>query len=307
MPPKSKRVLRGSASKKQRQEILSLATGSSPHQGTRTKKSMEKQAKSSGESSSDDNSTGTNAPVIMTTPFDAKLEHLLTNYLSAAGADHHIRKAFIHEQIFTFDDFTDGCTAENIKTFQRDDVNNNLVQAFSNVKLTMITNARLYYKFLMDDGQETLAEDPSSWVKSDFRKWKTIPRGTATQPATPAASATQVASNTTAPAPPSTTKLEDDALLTWRKSRQDVKEYPVIDNDVQYPDWIIKIMRVFISHECERIVDVDNVHFANINSESDELLWNAQKNHLAKVLDHVLKTNEGMRLVCTYPNKPRHI
>ena len=56
-------------------------------------------------------------------------------------------------------------------------------------------------------------------------------------------------------------------------------------------------MRVFIGHECERIVDVDNVYFASINSGSDELLWNAQKNHLAKVLDHVLKTNEGMRLV----------
>ena len=96
-------------------------------------------------------------------------------------------------------------------------------------------------------------------------------------------------------------------MLNWRKSRQDVKEYPVIDNDVQYPDWIIKIMRVFIGHECERIVDVDNVHFANINSGSDELLWEAQKNHLAKVLDHVLKTNEGMRLVCTHPDKPRTI
>ena len=157
MPPKPKRVTRGSASKKQRQEIQSLGTGSSPPKGTRTKKSREKQAKSS-------------AMTTMATPFDAKLEHLLTNYLSAAGADHHICKAFIHKDILIFDDFTDGCTAENIKTFQRDDGNNNLVQAFSNVKLTMITNARLYYKFLMDDSQETLAEDPSSWVKSDFRK-----------------------------------------------------------------------------------------------------------------------------------------
>ena len=37
--------------------------------------------------------------------------------------------------------------------------------------------------------------------------------------------------------------------------------------------------------------------FAGVNSGSDETLWNAQENHLAKVLDHVLKTNEGMRLV----------
>ena len=77
----------------------------------------------------------------MTTQFDAKLEHVLINYLSAPGADHHIRKVFIHEDILTFEDFIDMCTVENIKTFQRDDGNNNLVQAFSIRKLTLITNA----------------------------------------------------------------------------------------------------------------------------------------------------------------------
>ena len=238
MPPKPKRVTRGSASKKQRQKIQSLATGSSPPKGTRTKKSTEKQAKSSRDSI---------AMTTMTTPFDAGIEHVLTNYLSAAGADHHICKAFIHKDVLTFEDFTTICTVENIKTFQRDDGNNNLVQAFSNGKLTLITSTRNYYKFLMDDGQEVLAEDPTSWVKLDFRKWLTLPRGTAAQTPT-TTPATQVTSNTTAPTPPSTTKSEDDALLNWRKSRQDVKEYPVIDNDVQYPDWIIKIMRVFIGH-----------------------------------------------------------
>ena len=164
---------------------------------------------------------------------------MLINYLSAAGADHHICKAFIHKDILTFENFTNICTVENIKTFQQDDGNNNLVQAFSNAKLTLITNARLYYKFLMDDSQEILVEDPASWVKRDFRKWVTLPKGTATQTTTTAV--TQNTSNTTAATPPSTTKLEDDALLNWRKSRQNVKAYPVIDNDVQYPDWIIKI------------------------------------------------------------------
>ena len=128
MPPKSTRVLRGSASKKQRQEILSLATGSSPPKGTRTKKLTEKQAKSS-------------AMATMRTPFDAGLEHVLINYLSAAGSDHHIRKAFIHEDVLTFENFINMCTVDNIKTFQRDDGNNSLVQAFSNGKLTVITNA----------------------------------------------------------------------------------------------------------------------------------------------------------------------
>ena len=129
MPPKSERVLRGSASKKQRKEIQSLATGSSPPKGTRAKKSKprEKQAKSS-------------TMTTMTTPFDAGLEHVLINYLGAAGSDHHIRKAFIQEGVLTFEGFIDECTIDNIKTFQRDDGNNNLVQAFSNGKLTLIPN-----------------------------------------------------------------------------------------------------------------------------------------------------------------------
>ena len=71
----------------------------------------------------------------------------------------------------------------------------------------MIGNVLLYYNFLIDDNQEVLAEDPVSWVKSDFRNWKALPRATQT-------TATQNASNTTNVTPPSTTKLEDDALLT---------------------------------------------------------------------------------------------
>ena len=95
-------------------------------------------------------------------------------------------------------------------------------------------------------------------------------------------------------------------MLNWRKSRQDITAYPIIDNDVQYLDWIIQIRRVFISDECERMIDL-NKHYSAINSGSDETLWDAQKNHLAKVLDRVLKTNEGMRLVRTYPKDPRKI
>ena len=150
----------------------------------------------------------------------------------------------------------------------------------------------------MNDNQEVLAEDPVSWVKSDFKAWKRKPSGTATQNSSN--TGTQQVSNVT---PPSTTKLEDDALLNWRKSKQDVTLYPIIDNNEQYPNWIIKIKRQFISDVCERMIDL-GTHINSVNSGSDELLWNTQENHLASVLDQVLKTNEGMRLVRTYPDKP---
>ena len=166
----------------------------------------------------------------------------------------------------------------------------------------MIRNVLLYYKFLMDNNQEYLARNPVIWVKSDFLKWVTLPRGTA---------ATQNASNTTTQqasnlTPPSFTNMKNDALLNWRKSCQDVTAYPIIDNDVQYPNWIIQIGRVFISDECGRMID-QSKHLYGVNSGSDETLWNAQENHLVKVLDRGLKTNKGMRLVRTYPGEPRKI
>ena len=128
----------------------------------------------------------------MSSPFDTKLEHLLNNYLSSTGVNHSVRQAFIYEDILTFEVFTACCSLENIKTFQRDDGNNNIVPAFNIAKLTLITNARLYYTFLINNNQEVLAEDPVQWVKCDFRKWKINPTRTATQ-----TTATQKASNTT--------------------------------------------------------------------------------------------------------------
>ena len=161
----------------------------------------------------------------MSTTFDTKLEHLLINYLSSTGVNHDIRQAFVYEDILTFEDFTDCCSLENIKTFHRID-GTTVVQAFSNAKLKLINDVLLYYLFLMDDSQEALAEDPVNWVRSDFRKWKTKPRGTAILNASNAGTATQNASNTGTQqtsnvTPPSTTKLEDDALFELEKEPTD--------------------------------------------------------------------------------------
>ena len=116
MPPKKPKVTRSSASQRQQQEIDSLAFVSSPPKVRKTKKSTEeqaslespevtgitpqvvtvtKQAKSSEESSTNGNSTGDESAlrvtqVKMTSSFDPKLEHLLTNYSMAIGDQHDI-------------------------------------------------------------------------------------------------------------------------------------------------------------------------------------------------------------------------
>ena len=65
--------------------------------------------------------------------------------------------------------------------------------------------------------------------------------------------------------------------------------------------------RRFKSYECDRMIDA-NVHFSLVNlGGSDELLWDAQKNHMASVLERVLKTNEGMRLTRKHHEDPDKI
>ena len=100
------------------------------------------------------------------------------------------------------------------------------------------------------------------------------------------------------------TELDDDTLLSWRRSKQDVPLYPILDNDLNYCDWIIKTKRQFIGDECEQMID-SSVHYSlTTKGGSDKILWDAQINHLASLLNCVLKTNEEMRLVRTYPNNP---
>ena len=143
MSPKNPKVTRSSASRRQQQETDSLASGSSPPKFKRTKKSTEeqpslespevtgitpqvvtvtKQGKSSEESSSDSNSIDESAlqvtQVKMTSSFDPKLEHLLTNYFMAIGDQHDIQQAFIQNSITTFDLFTGMCTFQFLRNMQ---------------------------------------------------------------------------------------------------------------------------------------------------------------------------------------------
>ena len=236
----------------------------------------------------------------MTTQFDAKLEHVLTHFLGATGADHHIQKACINKQILNFEDFTDGCTLENIKTFQQDDGTNNLVQAFSSVKLTLVTNVILYYDFLQHDNQEVLAEDPINWVKADFRKWRRNPivntntnAGTAT--VTTAATAAVVKQ-----------KQQDDSFLSWRRSRKDEKDYPVLNNNREFIEWDVKFERKIRSDKMYRMIDL-TFYTTSLEAGSDTELYQRQKNFFTTILECVLQTREGKRLTRKYPDDPRKV
>ena len=212
----------------------------------------------------------------MTTPFDAKLEHMLTQFLNAIGADHHIQKTFIHKQILTFEDFTDGFIVETIKTFQRNDSNNNFVHTFTNEKLLVITNVIRYYNFLQGDGQATLAEDPVNWAKADFRIWRQNP---------PVITTTGAATVTTAAAAAAVLQKEqDDSLLSWRRSSKNEKDYPVLNNDRKFIKWKAKFERKICSDEMYRMIDL-TWFTTPLDVGSDTKLYKRQKNFLTTILE----------------------
>ena len=75
--------------------------------------------------------------------------------------------------------------------------------------------------------------------------------------------------------------------LSWRRSKQDETFYPVLENDRGYTNWIIKTKRWFTSEEYFRMIN-PIFHKNQINPGLDILLFEAQENHMAGVLERVL-------------------
>ena len=110
----------------------------------------------------------------------------------------------------------------------------NCIDVFTAGKLKLVNNVLLYYNFLYADGGKVLAKDPTQWVRGTFRQWKTLgyPVSTAalntSQTGNNANTNTNLqASNTIAPTVQ--TKLEDNAYLSWRQSKQNENSYPVLE------------------------------------------------------------------------------
>ena len=112
--------------------------------------------------------------------------------------------------------------------------------------------------------------------------------------------------NATTTVAPSKTKLEDDAWLSWRQSKQNETAFPLLETDQVYTDWIVKFRRKIASEEMSRKID-KGFHENQLSTDSDTLLFEAQENHLASVLEHVLQTSEGERFTRKHPGELRLI
>ena len=118
--------------------------------------------------------------------------------------------------------------------------------------------------------------------------------------------ATATQGGSTGPAVVSATKDADDALISWRRGRRDPTQYPILENDNEYTDWIIKMTRQFKSEECERMID-ENFKDNKVAGDAENDLFIAQVNLVSIVLERVLKTTNGMRLTRKHVNDPREI
>ena len=79
--------------------------------------------------------------------------------------------------------------------------------------------------------------------------------------------------------------------------------YQILENNREYTNWIIKTKRQFTSDACVKMINL-NFEDDQVNIGPDNLLFQAQKNHMASVLGQVLQTNEGKILTRKHPGKP---
>ena len=101
-------------------------------------------------------------------------------------------------------------------------------------------------------------------------------------------------------------KEQDDSFSSWRRSRKDKKEYPVLDNDQMFLEWSVKFESKIRSEEMFRMID-PNFHIGLLDSGLDTDLFHRQKNHFTSVLKHILQTSEGKWLTKKYLDDPRQV
>ena len=118
---------------------------------------------------------------------------------------------FKKNDFYDFEEFT-SCDKQYMQNMRRSKYN--FMKGFTELKITLIHEALLYYHFLYNDSMEALAEDHRNWVQVDFKKWRSQGRHSSTTVHT-AAQAGNTMIPPTAPVAVSATKKSEDAWMSW--------------------------------------------------------------------------------------------
>ena len=95
---------------------------------------------------------------------------------------------------------------------------------------------------------------------------------------------------------PTTSADRAQVLKEWLKRKRGTTEYEVLNEDSQYPQWLIKFRAIVHTHHA---MDVINEKFnpKNIVDTSDQILWQEKQAFMWAVFTKVLQTNIGQYII----------
>ena len=187
------------------------------------------------------------------TAFDTELTYLVEVWLGAVSASAEIKLMFVDNEILTYDDYKQ---LDKESIYLLDCVKSNgATIRLKHHHAKRVNDALEWLNFLEESGKITQAADPMKWVKQDFERWKRKghPSGSTATTSTPVTN-NNPTSNLTSAAEKQL-KADENKLQSWIKGTKSAKDYPVIEHDEYYTEWIVKMNRQITLDMWERLVD----------------------------------------------------
>ena len=98
-------------------------------------------------------------------------------------------------------------------------------------------------------------------------------------------------------------KVDIDMLMGWKRTRKDAKDYPVLNEDEYYTEWLTQILRQIKMDGWERIVDPNFLN-SSVRTGSHSDLLDLPLVFMSQVMVKVLLNIKGKKLVRNYKKQP---
>ena len=162
-----------------------------------------------------------------------------------------IKLMFDANEIKTYDDFK--CLDQE-SIYLLDRVTNiGATTRFKNFQAKRVNDTRGYISFMEESGDTAMADDPTTWVKRNFERWKR--KGKPSGSTTPTVTNVNTTGTATTTAPEKQQKTNDNKLQSWNKGKVCAKDYPVLEHDEFYTEWIVKMIQQIKLDIWERMID----------------------------------------------------
>ena len=171
--------------------------------------------------------------------FDTELTYIVDVWLGALSANAEIRLMLVDNQIFTYDDYKQ-LDKESVYLLDRV-TSNGATTRLKNHHAKRVNDAIEWISFLEETGKTAQSDDPTKWVKRDFEKWKRKGMPTGLSTTTTPTGTNNIPSLTLTSAAEKQLKTDENKLQSWIKGTKSAKDYPLIEHDEYYTEWIVKM------------------------------------------------------------------